>query len=89
MKIGLLQIGGPGDILIALPSARHSFERGHEVHWRLPNTFLPPFKETVPWVNCPPLGRDPNGDPFDQTPIRCSHRQLVRSPVMMGQWDCL
>jgi hypothetical protein len=59
MRIGLIQSGGIGDIIIALPIADFFLERGDEVHWPVEDIHLPIFKAVKPKVNFIPL---PPGD---------------------------
>jgi len=59
MKIGLIQPTGIGDIIIALPIARHLVEQGHRVVWPVYQPFLAPFRAAAPYVEFLPLeGRD-------------------------------
>lgn len=51
MKIGFIQTGGLGDILIALPIARHYFDNGNEIYWPIKESYLSSFQDVVPWVN--------------------------------------
>jgi hypothetical protein len=55
MKIGLIQTRGIGDIVIALPIARHLVEQGHTVVWPVYAPFVRPFAEAAPYVQFLPL----------------------------------
>ena len=57
MRIGLIQSGGIGDIIIALPIADFFLERGDEVHWPVEECHLPIFKAVKPEVYFIPLAR--------------------------------
>jgi hypothetical protein len=59
MKIGLIQTRGIGDIIIALPIARHLVDQGHTVVWPIYAPYLRPFQEAAPYVEFLPLaGQD-------------------------------
>jgi hypothetical protein len=59
MKIGLIQTGGIGDIIIALPIAKHLADAGHSVLWPIYAPFMPSFRAAAPYVEFIPLeGRD-------------------------------
>jgi hypothetical protein len=61
MKIGLIQTRGIGDIIIALPIAKHLVDQGHTVLWPVYAPFLGPFQEAAPYVHFLPL-QDSGGD---------------------------
>ena len=73
MRIGLIQSGGIGDIIIALPIADYFLERGDEVHWPIEDCHFPIFKPVKPEVNFIPIARD-NGLVY--------HRPLARLKEM-------
>ena len=50
MKIGLIQTRGIGDIIIALPIARHLVDQGHTVVWPIYAPYVRPFQEAAPYV---------------------------------------
>src|ERR1700733_2090274 len=58
MRIGLIQAGGIGDIIIALPIADFFLERGCQVHWPINDSYLQIFKPAKPEVNFIPIPRD-------------------------------
>jgi hypothetical protein len=59
MKIGFIQTTGIGDIVIALPIAKHLADRGHRVIWPIYQPFVAPFRAAAPYVEFMPLaGRD-------------------------------
>jgi hypothetical protein len=66
---GIIQSRGIGDILIALPIARHYFEQGDSIVWPICEEFMPVFKDHVPWVNWVSIPTDPEGRYFLQTPL--------------------
>jgi hypothetical protein len=55
MKIGLIQTRGIGDIIIALPIAKHLVDQGHTVVWPIYQAFVPPFQAAAPYVEFVPL----------------------------------
>lgn len=55
MKIGLIQTRGIGDIIIALPIARHLVDQGHTVVWPVYAPYVGPFQEAAPYVQFMPL----------------------------------
>jgi hypothetical protein len=55
MKIGIIQTRGIGDIVIALPIAKHWADQGHTVVWPVYEPFVRPFHEAAPYVEFLPL----------------------------------
>jgi hypothetical protein len=55
MKIGLIQTRGIGDIIIALPIAKHLVDQGHTVVWPIYAPYVGPFQEAAPYVEFLPL----------------------------------
>jgi len=74
MKRGIIQSRGLGDIVIALPIARHYYDQGDEIYWCIDRTFVSHFKDTVPWVNWIGLEAD-GGAYYMQTPLQ-KYREL-------------
>lgn len=70
MKRGIIQSRGLGDIVIALPIAKHYHDLGDEIIWPICEEFYPSFKDTVPWINWVPMETDPPGNFFLETPLR-------------------
>jgi hypothetical protein len=70
MKIGLIQTGGIGDIIIALPIAKYFVDRGHEILWPIDEGFLPSFVAAAPYVEFIPVKR---GEPRSllDVPLEC------------------
>jgi hypothetical protein len=66
---GIIQSRGIGDILLALPIARHYFEQGDSIVWPICEEFMPVFKDHVSWVNWVPIKTDPAGAYFLETPL--------------------
>jgi len=59
MQIGLIQTRGIGDIIIALPIAKHLVDQGHTVVWPIYAPYVRPFQEAAPYVEFLPLaGQD-------------------------------
>lgn len=69
-KRGIIQSRGLGDIIIALPIARHYYLHGEEIIWPICEEFLDSFKDTVPWVTWVPMKTDPNGAYFLAQPLK-------------------
>lgn len=59
--LGIIQSGGLGDIVIALPIARHYHDQGRQIFWPVREEFLPNFRESVPWISWVPVPTDPDG----------------------------
>jgi hypothetical protein len=51
MKIGFVQTGAIGDIIIALPAAKWYVERGFDVFWPVDYKYISFFKKAAPYVN--------------------------------------
>lgn len=50
IKIGIIQLRGAGDCLIALPIAKWLHKKGMEVHWAIDHKFYEAFKYAAPYV---------------------------------------
>ena len=81
-KIGLIQTGGIGDIVIALPIADYFIEAGHEVVWPVRESNFKIFRETAPQVNFLSVTQDDRGQAYD-TPMQMLREQNC------GQIFCL
>lgn len=55
IKIGIIQLRGAGDCLIAAPIAKYLFNKGMEVHWVIDEKFYKAFKYAFPYVKFHPL----------------------------------
>ena len=55
MRIGLIQSGGIGDIVIALPIAKRFADQGHEVLWPIYDDCIEAFGAAAPYVRFLPL----------------------------------
>ena len=69
IKRGIIQSRGLGDIIIALPIARHYYDQGDEIVWPICAEFYASVKDTAPWVNWVSIETDPQGDFFLKTPL--------------------
>ena len=67
--LGIIQSRGLGDIVIALPIARHYADQGQKISWPICEEFLPSFKDTVTWVNWIPIKTDLQGQYFYERPM--------------------
>lgn len=70
IKRGIITSRGIGDILIALPIARHYHEQGEEIVWPICKEFLPIFEPYVDWVKWIGIETDGEGKYFLETPLR-------------------
>jgi hypothetical protein len=68
-KRGIIQSRGLGDIIIALPIARHYYDRGEEIVWPVCEEFYSSVKAHVPWVNWVAIEADPAGRFFLDRPL--------------------
>ena len=55
MKIGFIQTGAIGDILIGLPAAKWYADRGYEVYWPIDQTYIHFFQRAAPYVRFLPV----------------------------------
>jgi hypothetical protein len=67
-RLGIIQSRGLGDIVIALPIAKHYHDEGWEILWPIVQEFIPNFERHVPWVKWIPLQAD-HGPFFYDIPI--------------------
>jgi hypothetical protein len=67
-KLGIIQSRGLGDIVIALPIARHYHNEGYEVLWPIAQEFVASVAKTVPWIKWIPLVVD-SSNYFYETPM--------------------
>jgi hypothetical protein len=51
MKIGFVQSGAIGDIVIALPAAKWYVDRGYDVFWPIDHRYVSFFQRAAPYVN--------------------------------------
>lgn len=82
MKIGIIQTRGIGDIVIALPIAKHFHDNSNEVFWPIDENFLPCFQEVAPWVNWIGVPRDA-ADFFFQTPLDLLVKKNVARTIVL------
>lgn len=54
-KIGILQPGRLGDIIICLPIAKHFYDRGHKVVWPIFHNYINDVTEVIDYVNFVPV----------------------------------
>jgi hypothetical protein len=66
---GIIQSRGLGDIIIALPIARHYYDRGEEIVWPICEEFYSSVKQHVPWVNWVAIETDKAGRFFLDRPL--------------------
>jgi hypothetical protein len=68
-RLGIIQSRGLGDILIALPIARHYHDEGWEIIWPICQQFVEAVEAYVPWVKWVPVPTDPRGSFFYDVPM--------------------
>jgi hypothetical protein len=68
-KLGIIQSRGLGDIVIALPIARHYYDLGWHIHWPIAEEFLPHVINHVPWITWHPVKTD-HGPFFLEKPMK-------------------
>jgi len=66
---GIIQSRGLGDIIIALPIARHYYDRGEEIVWPICEEFYSSVQNHVPWVNWVSIETDKQGRFFLERPL--------------------
>jgi hypothetical protein len=66
---GIIQSRGLGDIIIALPIARHYYDQGEEIVWPICEEFYSSVKNHVPWVNWVSIETDSAGRFFLDRPL--------------------
>jgi hypothetical protein len=68
-RLGIIQSRGLGDIVIALPIARHYYEKGWAISWPICREFVAHFSQHVPWVEWIPVTTD-SGSFFYDVPLK-------------------
>ena len=68
-RLGIIQSRGLGDIVIALPIARHYHDQGWDIYWPICDQFVSSFQNSVPWVKWIPIPTDPQGRFFWDVPM--------------------
>ena len=68
-KRGIIQSRGLGDIIIALPIARHYWQQGEEIVWPICKEFYSSVKDHAAWVTWVPIDTDPAGRFFLDRPL--------------------
>lgn len=77
MKRGIIQSRGLGDIIIALPIARHYHNQGDEIHWPICEEFHSSVCDSVPWVTWYPIPTDTQGRFFIERPLEIFQEQGI------------
>jgi hypothetical protein len=67
-KLGLIQTRGLGDIVIALPIAKHFHDEGYHVHWPIVDHWVEQMTHHAPWVKWIPIVPD-SGSFFYDIPM--------------------
>jgi len=68
-KLGIIQSRGLGDIVIALPIAKHYADLGWEVYWPITAPWVEQMEHYAPWVKWIPVNVDP-GPFFYDVPLQ-------------------
>ena len=76
-KRGIIQSRGLGDIIIALPIARHYWQQGEEIVWPICREFHSSVKDHAAWVTWVPIDTDPAGRFFLDRPLEVFKEQAV------------
>lgn len=85
-KFGIIQSRGLGDILIALPIARHYHtQEQKEIYWPICEEFIPAVKKYVPWVNWISVKTDKTGLFFSEEPLRLLKKYGVVDYICLYQ----
>ena len=85
MKIGFIQTRGIGDIIIALPIAKHLADQGHTVLWPVHEPFVRPFQEAASYVQFLPLAGD-DGDWMFPRPLAVLKEQACDRIVPLASY---
>lgn len=88
-KTGIIQSRGLGDILIALPIARHYWRLGHEIHWPICAEFVSSVERSVPWVKWYSVQTDVQGLFFFDEPLRILQEVGVELPDILYLYQYL
>jgi hypothetical protein len=70
MKRGIIQSRGIGDILIALPIAKHYSDDGDEIIWPVCAEFYASLVAAAPWITWVSMETDTQGKFFVETPLQ-------------------
>ena len=95
-KRGIIQSRGLGDILMAIPIAKHNFDQGYDIVWPICEEFYPAVRDHVPWVLWKPIKTDQQGLFFYNTPLEiiktercddfvCLYQSLTGHPELSGR----
>lgn len=57
-KLGIIQTRGLGDIIIALPIAKHFTDEGYHVHWPVTDTWVEQLTHHAPYIKWIPVTPD-------------------------------
>lgn len=64
-RLGIIQSRGLGDIIIALPIARHYYEEDWDVFWPITEAWVEQMNQAAPWVKWIPVTPDPGAFFYD------------------------
>ena len=57
-KIGIVQPGKLGDLIILLPAAKYLHDKGNKVYWPIYSQYVKMFEEVVDYVNFIPVSNN-------------------------------
>ena len=85
-RLGLIQSRGLGDIIIALPIAKHYVDLGWEVHWPVSSPWVEQLAHHAPWVNWHGVAPD-HGPFFIDAPLNIlEHEVKVNVAICLYHW---
>ena len=67
-KLGIIQSRGLGDIMIALPIAKHYADNGYEIYWPICEQWVEQMNHYCPWIKWIPVTPD-TGEFFYDIPM--------------------
>ena len=70
MKKGFIQSRGIGDLIIALPIAKHYKDQGYEIYWPICEPFVDQMMAAAPWVCWIAVPVDERGEFFYENPVK-------------------
>ena len=95
-RFGIIQSRGLGDLIIALPIAKHYYDQGYNVVWPICDEFFSSMTSAAPWVNWIPMQTDKEGKFFYDKPFEiiqihdcegfvCLYQSLTGHPELAGR----
>jgi len=69
-RIGFIQPGGIGDIIISLPIAKYYFDKGYEVYFPIDKKYINSFVDAAPYINFLTLESTTTVEDAIHTPVK-------------------